>query len=64
MTHKMIYRKATAADYEGVLGILPPSEVMGGADYVPDYYHSIIEQPNNLAYVALADSKIVRLFLM
>ncbi|XP_052086205.1 histidine N-acetyltransferase-like [Mytilus californianus] len=51
--------RVTKEDYEKVMAILPPSEIYNGGDYLPDYFHLLIDMPNNEMYAAVIGDKFV-----
>jgi hypothetical protein len=35
--------RVTTSDYNKVMDIFPPSEIYEGTDYLPDYFHLLLE---------------------
>ncbi|CAC5369070.1 unnamed protein product [Mytilus coruscus] len=52
-----VIRRATIADYDAVISILPGKDYDG--DYLPDYFHMLMNNPCCKAYVYILDGKIV-----
>jgi sRNA-binding regulator protein Hfq len=48
-------RKATADDYDEIMSIYQDEE----ADYLPDYFHLLLRNPNTTAYVYIINGQIV-----
>ncbi|VDI70568.1 Hypothetical predicted protein [Mytilus galloprovincialis] len=46
-------KRVTKEDYEKVMAIFPPLEIYNGGDYLPDYFHMLIDMPNNEMYAAV-----------
>ncbi|XP_052086204.1 histidine N-acetyltransferase-like [Mytilus californianus] len=60
MDHQEIgIKRVTTEDYERVMAILPPDEIYHGGDYLPDYFHMLLEMPNIEMYAAVAGDKFV-----
>ncbi|CAG2213596.1 unnamed protein product [Mytilus edulis] len=57
-------KRVTKEDYEKVMAIFPPSEIYNGGDYLPDYFHVLIDMPNNEMYAAVIGDKFVGFTLM
>ncbi|XP_063405687.1 uncharacterized protein LOC134689648 [Mytilus trossulus] len=57
-------KRVTKEDYEKVISIFPPSEIYNGGDYLPDYFHMLIDMPNNEMYAAVIGDKFVGFTLM
>ncbi|XP_071141867.1 histidine N-acetyltransferase-like [Mytilus edulis] len=52
-------KRVTKEDYEKVMAIIPPSDIYNGGDYLPDYFHMLIDMPNNEMYAAVIGDKFV-----
>ena len=50
-------RKATADDYDEIMSIYQDEE----ADYLPDYFHLLLRNPNTTAYVYIIKGQIVNI---
>ncbi|XP_052086604.1 uncharacterized protein LOC127723927 [Mytilus californianus] len=57
-------KRVTKEDYEKVMAIFPPSEIYNGGDSLPDYFHMLIDLPNNEMYAAVIGDKFVGFTLM
>ncbi|VDI28753.1 Hypothetical predicted protein, partial [Mytilus galloprovincialis] len=57
-------KRVTKEDYEKVMAIRPPSDIYNGGDYLPDYFHILIDMPNNEMYAAVIEDKFVGFTLM
>ncbi|CAC5390063.1 HISAT [Mytilus coruscus] len=57
-------KRVTKEDYEKVMAIFPPSEIYNGGDSLPDYFHMLIDMPNNEMYAAVIGDKFVGFTLM
>ncbi|XP_063405962.1 histidine N-acetyltransferase-like [Mytilus trossulus] len=57
-------QRVTKEDYEKVMAIYPSSEIAYGGDYLPDYFHMLIDMPNNEMYAAVIEDKFVGFTLM
>lgn len=55
---EILIRRATKDDYDGVMKI-SPADLFCGPDYLPDYFYSLLEQPNVVAYVGVIGGKCV-----
>ncbi|CAC5421857.1 SNX16 [Mytilus coruscus] len=55
-----VIRRATIEDYDAVISILPGKDYDG--DYLPDYFHMLMNNPCIKAYVYILDGKIVCLY--
>ena len=51
--------RVTTSDYNKVMDIFPPSEIYEGTDYLPDYFHLLLDMSNVEAYAVVADDKFV-----
>lgn len=51
-----VIRRATIEDYDAVISILPGKDYDG--DYLPDYFHMLMNNPCYKAYVYILDGKI------
>ncbi|XP_063414641.1 probable N-acetyltransferase 16 [Mytilus trossulus] len=49
--------RVTKDDYDQVCAITPPGQIYGGTDYLPDYFHMLLDMPNVEAYAAVVDGK-------
>jgi hypothetical protein len=49
--------RVTTSDYNKVMDIFPPSEIYEGTDYLPDYFHLLLDMSNVEAYAVVADDK-------
>jgi hypothetical protein len=56
--------RVTTSDYNKVMDIFPSSEIYEGTDYLPDYFHLLLDMPNVEAYAVVADDKFVSTFYM
>ncbi|VDI15257.1 Hypothetical predicted protein [Mytilus galloprovincialis] len=52
-------KRVTTEDYDRVMAILPPAEIYHGGDYLPDYFHLLLEMPNTEMYAAVDGDKFV-----
>ncbi|VDI70569.1 Hypothetical predicted protein [Mytilus galloprovincialis] len=57
-------KRVTKEDYEKVMAIFPPLEIYNGGDYLPDYFHMLIDMPNNEMYAAVIGDTFVGFTLM
>ncbi|VDI16711.1 Hypothetical predicted protein [Mytilus galloprovincialis] len=57
-------KRVTKEDYEKVMPTFPPSEIYNGSDYLPDYFHMLIDMPNNEMYAAVFGDTFVGFTLM
>lgn len=55
--------RVTKDDYEKVCAITPPGQIYSGTDYLPDYFHMLLDMPNVEAYAAVVDGKFASFFL-
>ena len=58
---KVVVRKGTADDYEGVLDMDPNHTIYKGNDYLPAEYFRFLNDPDRTITVYLLDGKIVSL---
>ncbi|VDI46701.1 Hypothetical predicted protein [Mytilus galloprovincialis] len=49
--------RVTKDDYDKVCAITPPGQIYSGTDYLPDYFHMLLDMPNVEAYAAVVDGK-------
>ncbi|VDI46700.1 Hypothetical predicted protein [Mytilus galloprovincialis] len=55
--------RVTKDDYDKVCAIIPPDEIYSGTDYLPDYFHMLLDMPNVEAYAAVVDGKFASFYL-
>ncbi|XP_071125466.1 histidine N-acetyltransferase-like [Mytilus edulis] len=49
--------RVTKDDYDKVCAITPPGQIYSGTDYLPDYFHMLLDMPNVEAYAAVVNGK-------
>ena len=52
-------KRVKKEDYKKMMAIIPPSEIYNGGDYLPDYFHVLIDMQNNEMYAAVIGDKFV-----
>ncbi|XP_052076818.1 histidine N-acetyltransferase-like [Mytilus californianus] len=55
--------RVTKDDYDQVCAITPPGQIYSGTDYLPDYFHMLLDMSNVEAYAAVVDGKFASFFL-
>lgn len=52
-------RRVTGDDFHSVMDIIPTDQIYFGVDYLPDYFHMLLNMPNVEAYATIIGDKFV-----